>query len=436
MKLLLAIIAFNLIVIIHEYGHFLMAKRMGIKVYEFSLFMGPKIFSFKHNETTYSLRAIPMLAYVSFAKEDSLYEDRALNNEPIHARAAVMAGGPLFNIIAGAIAFAIMYAITGYTTTAISTVPIDTPAYYSGVQAGDIVTKLNDKRIYQPMEVDMFLSVIPTKNTTVDIEVLRGKETIPIKLTPQIIPENRRLIGFVPKQTADGEPTNTIGSLESGGPAEKAGLKVGDTIIGMDNQQISTMQQILNFMYKNKGEAVKVTVSRGGKVLPPLEIKPKQGSNPESFYTGLRFTSAHGNIIDILKYAAINTYSYVRIGGYSIAWLIQGKVPVNQMTGAVGAVDMINSVVQQSTSAKEVVIILLFMSGLISIALGVTNLLPIPPADGSKLLLLLVEFIRRKPLAQEKEAFIMMVGFGIMILLFIFTLYNDIARILVRVFGG
>lgn len=435
MKLILAIIAFNLIVIIHEYGHLLMAKRMGIKVYEFSLFMGPKIFSFTRNETTYSLRAIPMLAYVSFAKEDTLYEDKALSKEPIYKRALVMAGGPIFNIIAGAIAFAIMYGITGYTTTVVNTVPIDTPAYYAGIQPGDIVTKLNNKRIYQPMEVDMFVSVIPVKNSDVNLEVKRGEQIIPITLTPQVIPENRRLIGFTPKQ-ADNESTNIIGALLAGGPAEKAGLKVGDVIIGMDDQQIITMQQILNFMYKNKGEDIKVTVLRNGKILSPVEIKPKQDSNPESFNTGLRFTSERGNIFEILKYSAINTYSYARIGGYSIAWLIQGKVPVNQMTGAVGAVDMMNSVVQQGTSAKEVVVILLFISGLISIALGITNLLPIPPADGSKLVLLFVEFIRRKPLSQEKEAAIMMVGFGIMILLFIFTLYNDIARILVRVFGG
>ncbi|MCX7711838.1 MAG: RIP metalloprotease RseP [Clostridia bacterium] len=434
MKLLLAILAFNLIVIIHEFGHFIVAKLQGIRVYEFSLFMGPKIFSFERGGTMFSIRLIPMLAYVAFDKEDSLYEDKSLGSHPVSARAAVIAAGPLFNIVSAAIALAIMFSLAGYQTMELSTVQKDTPAYEAGLKPGDRIVSFDHKRVYQPMEVDMFLYNV-TKGSPVDMEVLRDGKIIPVKMTPRVIPENRPLIGFTAK-IINGEPTNMIDNLEPGGPADKAGLKVNDIIVKLDNTEISNMQQILNFMYKNTGESIQVTVLRDGKRLGPIEIKPKRGRNPQMFSTEMYYTFKQGNPMEILGQSVTRTYSFTRIGLYSFAWLVQGKVPLNQMTGAVGAVDAINTVVQQSTSIKDVIVYLLFMSALISIGLGVTNLLPIPPADGSKLVLLAVEAIRRKPIPQEKEAFIMMAGFVFMMVLFVFTLYNDIARIIARVFGG
>ncbi len=434
MKLILAILAFNIIIIIHEFGHYIVAKWNGIKVYEFSLFIGPKIYSFQHRETTFSIRMIPMLAYVAFDKEDSVYEDRSLNQHSVGARAAVMAAGALFNIFSAAIAFAIMFAIAGYQTTEISSVQKDTPAYSAGFQKGDKVVSFDGKRIFQPMEVDMFMYNI-SKGDTVDVEVLRDGNPVKLTMAPRIIPENRPMIGFSAK-SLNGEPTNIIDTLEPGGPAEKAGLKPGDIIVGLNDASITSMQQILNFMYQNQGESVMVTVSRNGQRLQPVEITPKRGTNPEIYSTDLYFTFKQGNLLEIIGESVVRTYSFTRIGLYSFAWLAQGKVPVNQMTGAVGAVDAINTAVQQSASMKDALIYLLFMSALISIGLGVTNLLPIPPADGSKLVLLAVEAVRRKPIPQEKEAMIMMAGFVFMIALFVFTLYNDIARIVTRVFGG
>lgn len=435
MNLILAILAFNIIVIIHEFGHFSIARLLGIKVYEFSLFMGPKIFSFNHKGTMFSIRLIPMLAYVAFDKEDSLYEDSSLNQHPIYKRAAVVIAGPLYNIISAGVAIALMVVMAGgYQSTIIDRVERDTPAAYAGLKEGDKVVGVNDKRIYQFMEVDLFISGL-YQGETVTLEVERDGNTIPLKFTPQVIPENRYLLGFQAK-VEEGKATNIIGSLQTNGPAEQAGLKPDDMIIGLDGQNITSMQQILNFMYNNKGEPVNVTVIRNGDSVGPIEIKPVQNRNPKAFYTGLIYRFENLGLGNLIKESAIRTYSFTRIGVYSIGWLFQGKIPANQMTGAVGAVDAIYTTVQQGANIREVVLILLHLSAWISIALGITNLLPIPPADGSKLLLLGLEAIRRKPIPQEKEAFIMMAGFVFMMALFVFTLYNDIARIIARAFGS
>ena len=438
MNLLLAILAFNIIVIIHELGHFIVARLFKIKVYEFSLFIGPKIYSFQHKETTFSLRLIPMLAYVAFDKEDSVYEDKSLNQHPVHARAAVIAAGPVFNIIAGCLAFAFMFAASGgYRTNTVGKVLPDTPAYYADLAEGDRVVGFNGKRIFTQIEMDMFVYNI-SKGNTVQLEVIRAgsREREYLDYTPQVVPENRPMLGFQAARDPEGIPTNKIESIVEGSPAEIAGLKPGDVIVQLDNKKISNMQQILNFMYENKGAAVKVTVLRTGAILPPMDIVPKRGVNPEGYNTGINFSFEKGTALEMLRQSAVYTYSFSRLGIYSIGWLIQGKVPFNQMTGAVGAVDAINTAVQMGTNIKEVLIQLFFLSAIINIGLGITNLLPIPPADGSKLIILAVEAVRRKPLPQEKEAMIMMAGFVLMILLFALTLYNDIARILVRSFGG
>ena len=172
MNLLLAILAFNLIVIIHELGHFLVAKLADIKVLEFSLFVGPKLFSIKKGETTYSLRLIPMLAYVKMEGEEEYSEsERAYNKKPVLTRAAVIAAGPLANIFTAVILLVILFSFTGYSTNKLSYVEENSPAYNASLREGDIIVKYDGKRIYQPADLIQFLYVYRGK--TAEIEYIR-----------------------------------------------------------------------------------------------------------------------------------------------------------------------------------------------------------------------------------------------------------------------
>ena len=138
MNLVMAILAFNIIVIVHELGHFLIAKRMGINVLEFSLFVGPKIFSFERGGTTYSLRLFPVMAYVKMeGEEEESNSESSFNKKPKYARALTVLGGPLANLLLALVLLTAFYSISGYESTQISVVAENTAAARAGLQAGD-----------------------------------------------------------------------------------------------------------------------------------------------------------------------------------------------------------------------------------------------------------------------------------------------------------
>lgn len=428
MRLLLAFIAFDLIVIVHELGHFIAAKMSGIKVLEFSLFFGPKLFGFKRGETEYSIRLIPALAYVKLEGEDEASDSsRSFSKKSISARMFTIAAGPIANVLAAILALLIAYSIAGYDTSKINTVYKDSPAYAAGLQTGDEITSYNGKSIFQPMDISIFL--YSTKGGTATVEILRGGERMEKEIAPMVIPaQDRYILGFTAKE-AEGPQSNVVDAVDATSPAGKGGLMPEDRIIKINDSNIANKQDISNYLNINKDRAVDVTVSRGGTPVV-LKITPMLQKTPEQYYLGFDFITEKGNPLQVLGRSVTGTFSVARMGLYSILWLVTGQVPPDQMAGPVGIVSAINTVVQQSPNALMVVLDLLKMIALISVGLGITNLLPIPPADGSKLVLLVLEGIRRKPLPQEKEAAIMTVGFIVMLTLFVLLTFNDIKRLI------
>ena len=285
MNLLLAILAFNLIVIIHELGHFITAKLADIKVLEFSLFVGPKLFSIKKGETTYSLRLIPILAYVKMeGEEEHSDSERAFNKKPVLTRFAVIAAGPLANIFTAVILLVILFSVTGYSTSKLSYVEENSPAYNASLREGDIIIKYDGKRVYQPADLIQFLYVYRGK--TAEIEYIRNKNKYTTKITPTIIPEQvKYLFGFNVQQIS-GKLTNIVDGVIPDSPAEKAGLQSGDVVIKLDDAPISAKEDMDEFMSKNNGETVKVTILRNEEEII-LEITPFANKIPEQYYLGL-----------------------------------------------------------------------------------------------------------------------------------------------------
>ena len=187
MNLLIAFLAFNIIVIVHELGHFIVAKKSGIKVLEFSLFIGPKIFSIQRGETMYSLRLIPIIAYVKMEGEEEESEDeRSFNKKPMHIRALTTVGGPLANLLLAVVLLTVLFSIQGYSTTAISRVSDKSAAMQAGIRPGDKIISYDGKRVLMPLDLVQFLYI--TKGAPTQIEYVRdGEKHIEI-ITPKIIP--------------------------------------------------------------------------------------------------------------------------------------------------------------------------------------------------------------------------------------------------------
>lgn len=429
MRFILVFIAFNLIVIVHELGHFIAAKLSDIKVHEFSIFFGPRLFGIKIGETDYNFRLLPIGGYVRLeGEEEESQSERAYNKKSLPVRASVLFAGPLMNLVFALIILSVVFLITGYSTTEIGTVIEDSAADKAGIKEGDRIVSWEGRRVYQPMDVGLFL-YYSSKDSPAEIEVVRDDEKFTTTVKPRVIPpQNRYLLGFVPKSVS-GPESNVVESVDPNSPAGKAGLKPGDEIIKLDDAEITERQQINDYVSERKNNPIKVTIIRDGSRIE-LTITPYLVETQEQYDIGVAFSTTQPNIFRSVRQSTIYAVSTIRSVYLSITWMITGVVSVNQVMGPIGIISAMNDVVQESPTFSLVILNLLNISAFISIALGITNLLPIPPADGSKLILLGVEGIRRKPIPVEKEAFIMMTGFILLLVLMVFITYNDIVRII------
>lgn len=428
MNFVLAFIAFNVIVIVHELGHFLAAKRFGIKVNEFSLFIGPKLWSIQRGETTYSIRLFPIMAYVKMEGEEEASEsERAFNNKPRYARALTAFGGPLANLLLAALLLTIVFTIQGFSTTKISRIDEASPAAAAGLAEGDKIVSYGGNGVYLPLDVVQFLYV--SKGKPADIEYIRDNKKYTAVINPEMLPASKayRIGAGFSKNT--GLDSNVIQSITPGYPAEKVGLMAGDRIIEINDTVVSDRNGLVSFLEQNKNKEVNLTVLRNNAKIN-VSLIPQEDKIPEQYILGLEFTTLKGSLWDSFRESAVFTYSIVRSVVYSVIWLVTGQVELSQMMGPIGMVSTIGAAVQQGPNIMAKLIYLIQMTGLMSIAIGATNLIPFPMLDGNRLVLIGIEAIRRKPLKPEKEAFISMVGFVLIILIAVYAAFNDIMRLI------
>ena len=427
MNILVAILAFNIIVIIHELGHFIAAKKSGVKVLEFSLFVGPKIFSVNKNGTMYSLRLIPIMAYVKMEgeEEDSDSED-AFNKKPGYIRALIAFSGPLANLLLAAVLLTAVFSVQGFTTTSVNRVAEDSPAAEAGIKPGDKIVSYDGKRVYLPIDAVQFLYV--SKGIPAEVEYVRSGEKFRKTINPTVIPASESPKLGVSLGGVNDADSNVIRALSPGLPAEKMGLMVGDRIIALNGVEIKSAQELIDIVSKNGAKPIAVKALRGDSEVN-VTLTPEIVKSQEMYDLGLEFASKSGGVIESLGESAVFTYSIVRSTGYSVVWLITGKARLNELMGPIGMVSTISTAVEQAPNMMEMLLYLMYITALMSIAIGATNLIPFPVLDGGRILLIGIEAIRGKPISREREAFISMIGFGLIILLGIYAAYNDIVRI-------
>mgnify|MGYP000356459662 CR=1 FL=1 len=426
MNIIMILLAFNFILIIHELGHFVVAKLSKIKVEEFSLFVGPKLFSFTKGETTYSLRLFPILAYVKMEGEDEESEsENAFNKKPVWVRAAVIAAGPLANILSAIILITICFYISGFQTMTISKIGEDSPALRAGLQVGDEIIEYDNKRVYQPLDLQQFLYISKGKPT--NIKVKRNNEVVELYIEPQVIPSTKRYMLEFTLNT-ESSKVNVVESVSKGGAADKAGIQKGDRIVKINGEDVNDYNSLRAALQQYGNSSVVVTVERNGEMLD-LEATPVEAVDMEQYNVGFAFGYTKGSVLASLKQGTVFAYSNVRLVPYTLGWLFTGKASIAEMVGPVGIVSSMNDAVNTTTSTIDAILTILYMTAYISVAVGATNLVPFPALDGSKLVILAIEAIRRKPIPIEKEAIITTVGFFLLIGLSIFITIKDIANL-------
>lgn len=336
--ILLAILMFVIIIILHEFGHFITAKLLGVRVNEFSVGFGPKLFSKKGKETTYSVRAIPFGGFCAMEGEDEESNDpRAFGNKKPWRRFIIVAAGATFNLILGFV-----------------------------------------------------IAVLMT------------------------IPQERYA-------------TTTIGKFEDGAVSCNYGLQVNDEIVAANGRKIYCFSDLSYMLASAKDGKLDFTVLRDGKKVElknvTFDLEPLDDGNN---YISLDFRvyGEEKTFTNTLKYAAKTTVSYGRIVYMSLYDMITGKFKINQMSGPVG----ITAAVSQAT--RQSVWNILYYACIITVNLGIMNLLPLPALDGGRLLFILIEMIRRKPIPAKYEGLVHTIGFVILFGLIILITFNDILNLI------
>ena len=341
MGIILAILVFGIIVFIHELGHFLLAKANKIRVDEFSLGMGPRLFSFVKGETRYSLKLLPLGGSCMMGEDDvDDMSEGSFNSKSVWARMSVVVAGAMFNFLLALIFSMIVIGYTGYDEPIVSNI----------------------------------------------------------------------LEGF---------------------PAQEAGLTSGDRIVKMNNKKINIWREITYYNMFHQGETVEVLYERGGE-RHEVTITPKKDesgryllgiSAPTKYKKANLFTAAQYGVYEV-KFWICSTLESLRM-------LVKGQVGMDQLSGPVGIVDVVDKTYQQSKSYGVIVVIMqmLNIGILLSANLGVMNLLPLPALDGGRLVFMIVEAIRGKRVPPDKEGWVHAIGMILLLALMAFILFNDVKRL-------
>ncbi len=370
--IILFILVFGLIVISHEFGHFLLAKLNGIHVVEFAVGMGPKLLSFKKNGTVYALRLLPIGGACMFEGEDGKENEKeeikedikksivsrdqeseepvvriekekggSFNDAPVWARISSVVAGPVFNFILAYLLALFVVWFSGSDKPVINDVMQGYPAQEAGIQSGDIIKKMNGEKIYLSREIYINTYLNQEKEMTITYE-RDGKENT-VSVTPKFNKEeNRYLIGF-----------------------------------------------------QGYGEYVDC----------------KNLSIFKSAYYEIRYS---------LK-ATVK----------SLGMLVSGRASKDDISGPIGIAQVIGEVSEAAKPYGVLVVVLNMMNIalLLSVNLGVLNLLPLPALDGGRLVFLLIEAVRGKPVPPEKEGMVHFAGFVALMILMVFVMFNDIMRL-------
>lgn len=441
------LVVLGVLVAFHELGHFLAARWVGVKVLKFSLGFGPKIFGRQVGETEYLLSAIPLGGYVKLFGEDETEaatpEDRrrSFAHQGLWGKVLIVAAGPGFNFILAYLIFA------GWLSTGaplfvptfrdlspdIEALVPGSPASAAGMEIGDHITKVNGKEI--STRTELLDAVAHSKGEALSLEIKRGAQIKPLSVTP------------VPMQgqpaTTD-EPLYTIGveetpplvtSVMHGLPASTAGFQPGDRVIGIEGQTIYTWLQMTTIVRDSPNKPLRVDVLRNGQRIP-LTVTPsseKTTVNGQAMEVGKIGISGPGrslmhadNPLQAVYQGLDATWGWTELTAIGLYKMVVGDISSKNIGGPLTIANISGEAASQGASS------VIFLIAILSINLGVLNLLPIPILDGGHLLFFLIEGILRKPLGDRQRELAQQAGLVLLVGVMIFAFWNDLERIFLR----
>lgn len=374
------ILILGILVFVHEFGHFIIAKRNGVHVVEFSLGFGPNIWSKTIKGTKYSIKWIPFggacqmlggdmglmdMEDEEYAKMLQEMEGKLFTEKSVWARMAILFAGPLFNFLLAFVFAVILFTFAGVDTPRVGKTIEGYPAETAGLQAGDVIYSVNGHRILTQRDLSLYMQ-FTYKEGPITVVFERDGEKHTVELVPM-------------------EQTQEMAE------EEKQQLNQ-NSATSEDEDEPATRRMLIGFQYMGREDV---------------------------------------GALRILRLSGHEVVYWIRVTFKSLGMLFTGKASVNDLSGPVGITSVVGETVKETKEdgAGMVLLNLLNLTILLSVNLGVMNLLPIPALDGGRLLFCFIEVIRRKPVSKEKEAYVTIAGVLFLLALMIFVLFNDIRKL-------
>ncbi len=428
MRILIAALILCIVIIMHEFGHFLLAKTNGIVVEEFSVGMGPRILSTEKGGTRYSLKLIPFGGACQMkGEDDSDCSEGSFGSKNVWRRISVVAAGPIFNFILAFFGAMIIVACMGYDPARVVRVTEGSPEAEAGLMPGDLITKFDGKKIHMGRELYMRLSLEGLQDKEITMVVERDGEEKVITYRPAT--QDRYMLGF---SYVPSEAQAEITSLTIGGVLQKAGLEIGDIIYSIDGKKVENGIELEKYFDETPmdGRTLELTYLRDG-LEYDIEVTPEAVHYVVQGFS-YNLMSEKTNALGIIKYSFIETRYWVESTLLSLKLLVTGKIGMESISGPVGVVDVIGDVYEDSKDSGSAVttwLSMLEMLILISANLGIMNLLPFPALDGGRLVFLVIEAIRGKRVNPNAEGMVHFAGLVILMAFMLFVTFRDVIKL-------
>lgn len=377
--IILFVIIFSIVVISHEFGHFIIGRRNGIRVVEFSVGMGPTLFSFVKGGVKYSLKLLPIGGACMFDGEDGMAQEDKEESGSMFRRAGVEADFPPAGGIGGAEEYG-----------RIETEGIAFPE--AGVW-----------RRIATVFAGPFFNFILAFVVAVVLTAFSGAD-LPV-----------------------------IGQLSEDSAAEEAGLQPGDRITQINHEKIHFYREVMVISSLNQGEALEVHYERNGEK-GVANVQPRYDEQAGRYYMGFVGAGEYlkCNPLQVFQYGFYEVEYYVKTTYKSLGMLLRGRVTKDDVSGPIGIAQFVGESYDQAEAnygTSSAILTMFEIVVLLSVNLGILNLLPLPALDGGRLLFMMVEVVRGKPVPPEKEGMVHFAGLVVLMVLMVFIMYNDIMRL-------
>lgn len=441
------VITLGILVSIHEFGHFWVARRCGVKVLRFSIGFGRILWrrTDRHG-TEFAIAAIPLGGYVKMLDESEEPVppgelDQAFNRKPVLSRFAIVAAGPLANFLLAILALALMYMVgVRVLVPQVGEVLVDSPAAVAGIRAGDEIVAIDGTATPGWQAVNMALLAPIGESRALAVAVRQGADGAVRErevmlnnwLSGQEQPDPLRSLGVVPYTLTI---PAVLGQLTDDGAAARDGLRPGDRVVDVDGEPVSDWMHFVSLVQNSSERPMRLLIERDG-VQQDLVLTPNsrtvEGVTTGFIGAGVQQVSWPDTMIrhlqlgpvDALVKGVTETWSLTTLTFESLWKMMVGLVSVKNLSGPITIAKVAGASLESGLES------FLHLLAMLSVSLGVLNLLPIPVLDGGHLLFYLVEMVRGKPLSEKAQTFGLKIGMTLVIGVMLLAMYNDLSRLL------